>query len=190
MTSCLICASLVEPPHVMDNVEIVQCPRCGLYRVSLFDKKAIANRMAPLRESKRKIANASGWISEHQNELITSKSISQFETLPTPSYGERKRKLLEFLQKQSSHLGQRLELDNVRMPRLTSASWCRDDEISFLISGVDDLIESDNQSLRLTAKGYDFLSQLNVNPDSQIGFCAMWFVKVWIACLTKRSNQL
>jgi hypothetical protein len=128
-------------------------------------------------DARRFIANSSGWIREHQNELIDSNGIERLLKLPTPSYDERKRKLLDFLQKQSTTLGLELQLDSAMLQRLLSACWCTDDnEISFLITSAaaDALVEL-GAGLRLTAKGYDYLSQLNKNPDSQIGFCAMWF---------------
>lgn len=173
---CPICNNVADNPKPVDfDGEQINCLRCGKYRIS-----GSANSMLPaaLMNNKRKIANASGWIQEHQNVLITTETINQLSILSTPSYGERKRKLLDFLQKNSDSLGQRLRLDNSMMQRLASACWCSDDkEISFLISSaeIDALIEHGGSGLRLTAKGYDYLAQLDVNPASQIGFCAMWF---------------
>lgn len=180
MSDCPICKSVStsSSPGGLDG-EVVNCPRCGEYKIT---RNAAVNWQSsllktPMSDARRFIANSSGWIREHQNELIDSNGIERLLKLPTPSYDERKRKLLDFLQKQSTTLGLELQLDSAMLQRLLSACWCTDDnEISFLITSAaaDALVEL-GAGLRLTAKGYDYLSQLNKNPDSQIGFCAMWF---------------
>lgn len=181
MSSCPICKSTSNSssPNGLDG-ELVSCSRCGVFRIT---RSAAVNWESALSKNhmihaRRLTANASGWILEHQNELIDSNTIERLLNLPTPSYGERKRKLLDFIQKQSTSLGQRLDLDDAMMKRLLSASWCLDEnEVSFLMNSAaaEAMVEYAHAKLRLTAKGYDYLSQLNKNLDSQIGFCAMWF---------------
>lgn len=181
MPDCPICKSVStsNSPNGFDG-EVVNCPRCGEYKIT---RTAAVNWKSSLLrneivDERRFIANASGWIREHQKEQIDSNGVERLLKLPTPNYDERKRKLLDFLQKQSTSLGQRVHLDGTMMQRILSACWCSgENEISFLVTSAvaDALIEHENSSLRITAKGYDFLSQLNKNPNSQIGFCAMWF---------------
>lgn len=177
MTNCPICS---EPVTLSQDghVESINCPRCGLYKVNVFDKSVIETRTVYLQENQRKLANVSGWIREHQNELITAERLRQLEELSTPSYGERKRKLLLFLQKHSKTLGQSMNLDNITMKALVGSTWCIDSEVGFLLDSLaaDALLEKRPGSYwRLTANGYDYLAQLDVNPTSQTGFCAMWF---------------
>ncbi len=174
--NCPICQheAQTSSPNGLDGWH-VNCPRCGNYKIS---RTAAVNLQAPLAVSDRLVANASGWISEHQNELISTVTAERLLKLSTPSYEERKRKFLEYLNKHSESLGKKFEISKPVFQSLVSASWCLDDrEINFLISSAesDALVKHDGNGVSLTAKGYDYLSQLNKNSESQIGFCAMWF---------------
>lgn len=177
MSNCPICNSDATTCSLEEFAEDkVSCTRCGNFRIDGMAKRSCPSVLA---NDERKIANASGWIREHQNVLITSETISKLIALPTPSYGERKRKLLGFFQKHSKTLGQHLNLDASTMSALEASTWCSNShEVGFLLNGsvIDALVEKrPGPEWRLTAKGYDYLAQLDINPASQIGFCAMWF---------------
>lgn len=177
MANCAVCSAPVALLQE-GRVESLNCPRCGLYKVVVFDKPAIEAWTEYLRENPKKLANVSGWIRDHQGEVITPERLRQLEELQTPSYGERKTKFLVFIKKQSTILGQRIALTPDFMQHLIAACWCfNSNEISFLITSLetDAFIEHKASGLRLTAKGYDYLARLDVNPTSQTGFCAMWF---------------
>lgn len=177
MVNCVVCFAPVSLlPE--GRIESLNCPRCGLYKVVVLDKLVIETWTEYLRENPKMLANVSGWIRDHPGEVITPERLRQLEELQTPSYGERKTKFLVFIRKQSTILGQRIELTPGFMQHLIAACWCfNSDEIHFLIASLDadGLIEYKGSGLHLTAKGYDYLTKLDANPTSHTGFCAMWF---------------
>lgn len=174
--TCPICGSETPPFSSVDTPPSsgVNCPRCGLFAMTLD-----AVFLGCDNWTARQKANLSSWVREHQNERITMGRLQQLKGIPTPSYGERKRKLLLFFQQHSKTLGQYMDLDPRTMDALIASTWCEDSrEAGFLLGGleIDALAEKRAGSQwRLTAKSYDYLAQLDVNPASQIGFCAMWF---------------
>lgn len=178
MSNCPICfhTAKINSQNGFDGEE-VKCPRCGNFRIFAT---AIAALPSTLLTDERRKANASGWVREHQDVLITTDTISQLNVLPTPSYEERKRKLLAFFQQQSRTLGQLVRLDDNTIRVLMGFTWSTRQEVDFLLDTVekDALVEKNTSSeYRLTAKAYDYLAQLIVNPISKTGFCAMWFDK-------------
>jgi hypothetical protein len=171
--NCPICGTADEGG--LFSGDKVTCPRCGAYHVS--DDVAEVLK-AKLNGDERNIANASSWVREHQNVLITSDIADQLNKLPTPSYEERKRKLLMFLQKESKTLGQFVKLDQNTMYELMAYTWSANQEVGFLLDALAEeslVSKRAGSSFRLTAKAYDYLAQLEVNPVSHLGFCAMWF---------------
>lgn len=176
MSQCPICfnEARTNSQSGIDGEE-VSCSRCGSFRIS---GSALAILHSSLGRDERRVANASGWIREHQDVLITSDIVDQLNTLPTPSYEERKRKLIMFLQQESKTLGQFVLLDQNTMNALMAYTWSASKEVSFLLDALkeESLVERrPGPTFRLTARAYDYLAQLEVNPVSRLGFCAMWF---------------
>lgn len=184
---CPICGDGDEDKSQLFQWNKINCLRCGEFRINA---DVIRKLEDGLKGNDRKVANASGWIREHQNEAIDSTMVDRLLHLPTPSFEERKRKFLKWLEINSKGLGDSFDIEEetIRKP-LHSATYSVDFlELDFLKNAVhaEGLIyyigKSENRIgdprvIILSAKGYDFLSQLNKNIESQIGFCAMWFDK-------------
>lgn len=179
MSNCPICRSnaTTQQPAGFDG-EKVNCPRCGEYRIS---GSAIALLPPALGNDYRKIANASGWIRDHQNTLINSDTVQQLVELPTPSLAERSLRLLKHLESRTSFFGEILFYDD---GFLATASAINEDELKYVFdylkaSGYITFYEhglSRPYDTCLTPAGFSYLEQTrNSNTDSHIGFCAMWF---------------
>lgn len=66
------------------------CPRCGSYSASGSAFSILSHReLEP-----RQIANASGWIREHQGIELSSRDVDFLISLRTPTVGERAAKVL------------------------------------------------------------------------------------------------
>ncbi len=177
MDKCPVCFGDATTKSLEQSaLDQISCPRCGKFRIDELAKQPLLTALA---NDERKIANASGWVREYPDVLVTLETVGKLGVLPTPNYGEKKRKLLEFFQRHSVTLGQHIVLDGSTMNVLVASTWCANsNEVGFLLAASisDELVEKRaGTQYRLTAKGYDYLAQLVVNPTSQIGFCAMWF---------------
>lgn len=152
----------------------VTCPRCGIFRIS---EDAASKLIAELNKNKRKIANASGWVREHQDEVISASDIETLLNLPTPSINERALRLLQYIEKKTEILGQKISGCDTASPSLDfyAAAWAADHtEFAYIIRYLKSLEYIDGVSI--TPKGFAYLDQIKYsNLDSQIGFCAMWF---------------
>jgi hypothetical protein len=132
--------------------------------------------------SNREIANASGWIREHQGDVIDSIYIDILKGLKTPNVPQKADKLLIFLSRKCPILGEILNID-FRDPYLLSFSWSQNEtELSYLIKDFlvneRQLLSLENQQLKITPRGWSYIDSLSqVNPESQIAFVAMWFDK-------------
>lgn len=170
--SCPICRSTDE--GALFSGDKVSCPRCGKFRISDDDAEDLK---AALRGNKRKIANASGWIREHQNELITPDQIKALSNLATPSINERAIRLLRYIEKKTEILGEKISgCDTVSpSPDFYAAAWAADHtEFAYIIKHLKSLEYIDGVSI--TPKGFAYLDQVRYsNVESQFGFCAMWF---------------
>jgi hypothetical protein len=145
--------------------------------------------------SGRQLANASGWISEHQGVSLNSNEIAQLWNLRNPTISERATKLLQEFARRHPVIGERV---NISFPDLgdTDPSWVAItwsqsiSEVQYLL--VDYLRDSigalDGEVNRtvgagvhifqtgITPRGHAMLEELREpNPQSAIGFCAMWF---------------
>lgn len=179
---CLICKTPARFYSTGRDGEDVECPRCGKFGISRQASFLIERAASP-----RQLANISGWLFEHHAELndqyLSSNDLERLLMLPTPSFEERKRKLVHWLAKKSLKLGD--SVDWKSDPTIISSGYLLDpDEVRFVMKTLleNGIIEKrfDQMPLErvevfLTARGYDFLAEYDANPTSQIGFCAMWF---------------
>ncbi len=178
--TCPICG-LATPDFIPSNGACtINYPCCGKF---LMNIDALSRGCDTWTD--RQKANISGWVYEHQEEVITLEKLKHLQNIPTPSYEERKRKLIHWLAKKTEKLGEEIEWRTDLS--LISASYLQDwDEASFLLQTLSEegIVQTQfkdvhvaNSPIHLTAAAYDYLAQQLINPDSQIGFCAMWFHK-------------
>lgn len=180
--SCPICwnnNATIKPLDIPDE-SLVGCPRCGKFIASgLF----LAGRSLHLTPCQ--IGNMSGWI--HEQQLNKAVSLDEygwdfFESLNTPSVGEKAEKLLLFLARKFPQANQPLEFSGE--DKDISSCWAANrDEANYLFHQY--LVSYKKFILRLDVGGHPFLispagwdylhSLRHVNKDSTIGFCAMWF---------------
>lgn len=170
--SCPICRSNDEGGFFSGDK--ITCPRCGEYRISDDVAKELTTA---LKNDKRKIANASGWIRDHQNEVIDLSAVEELLQLPTPSIAEKGIKLLRYLERNTSFLGQILRRE---VSFLAAASVVNHVELNYIFSYLKEnhFVEFDPSfdEICITPAGFAYLEQIkHSNVESQIGFCAMWF---------------
>jgi hypothetical protein len=181
--SCPICgngeAKELRPSDAFDGSEC-DCPRCGRYSIT---GTAVATWGAS-GASPRQVANASGWIREHQGVRIGSEDIQSLLAVEPPSVAERADRLLVAIAQEFPDLGHIFQIA-YRAPVLLGTSWSAgSDEVVYLLNEY--LAEAagflKNQGIvgaflgSITPRGYARLQEIqHSRVASNIGFCAMWF---------------
>ncbi len=174
--NCPICGG--DGPFFGGEKDKVTCARCGEYRITEATAKVL---ISGLKGNERKAANASGWIHNHQHELVDLNTVEQIFKLPTPSIPEKGLSLLKNLEKKTSFPGQKLGKEKSFN---AAASVINDDELNYICHYLkaNNYVEFKYDSffgvsdICITPVGYAYLEQIKYsNADSQIGFCAMWF---------------
>src|SRR5713226_6100899 len=186
MTNCPIC-TIPAGINGTDELNLtfeITCPRCGKFNATDDFLKFVPG-LKPLQ-----IANASGWIREYrQGATLELKDWEPLESLKTPRMGEKADKLLSYLSKTYPKGGANLNSNvnvgraEIDKPEILAVCWADDQsEVNFLfhdyLAGknlVDSGMNKTGVRERITPAGWDYLYNRNINPDSQIGFCAMWF---------------
>ena len=103
---CPICQSqATEKPDECDDHKL-DCMRCGSYSITM---SASVSWLASQYNS-RQIANASGWIREHQGIIINSNNIEFLSSVLTPSVAERTDKVLNAIAKHNVELSDHFKL--------------------------------------------------------------------------------
>lgn len=173
-----------------------QCQRCGNFSVT-------GSARSIIRESKwspRQIANASGWIREHQGIQVSTADKEFLSMMRTPAVAERATKILIELEKRSTNIGQRFDFkfSSTEMMEWIGVSWSiNHTEVEYLFINfllVNEFIHGEESQERgapkslsrvfITPRGHGELERMRHGvPDSPIGFCAMWFapqlIPVW-----------
>ena len=196
MGNCPICNSNAEisSPGGLDG-EVVSCLRCGDFKIS---RTAIVNLRRHLADDERIIANASGWIREHQNELINSVIAATFETLKMPSVIEKADRLLKALVDKSYFFGIQVTIDRTDLLystnnqieskrifslELIGVAWALHyEELSHLLTYLEEeqlLVQKAIPpyiNVTVSAKGFAYIEHLKYAVSASMqGFCAMWF---------------
>jgi len=187
-TACPICESAATASSAGADVAHYSCSRCGDYDLtgSGYTVRYHAKWTA------RQIANASGWVREHQGALLSSREVERLGLLTTPAVSARAMKVLSELERRSANIGQEFDFelsdpDSIR--EWLSVSWTANaDELQYLLSFLlrTDIIEGKpSPSTRanvsfldvvITPLGYEQLADMRLSgAGSVIGFCAMWF---------------
>ena len=183
-TECPICKSQAAFDLKSGGGQGTICPRCGGFSIT-GSASAIWGANNP---NARQVANACGWIREHQSVLINSDDIEALLSVPSPSVAERAIKILIAIERLS------LDISYTFSTNLSDANDWRGisysdnpheldylfstyliNEMGYLSCSTTD-ISFGFYDIQITPKGYKFLDSLrHTNADSQIGFCAMWF---------------
>jgi hypothetical protein len=181
-TFCPICSN-VSTVFNHGAVYSINCPRCGNFVVGDIAEIELKNWIA-----QQKI-NLSGWIRENPNCKIYSSDLKELTNLRTLTVGEKAEKILLLLAQKFPKLGEITDLSGgggfefLAVGRLVDFNelqfFLRDylyAEMGFLLRHelVTDL--GDDSRYSISPKGWAYLESLrHGNPDSQIGFIAMWF---------------
>ena len=180
---CSICQSGYMLFPVTLGGKRLNCPRCGIYSIS-GTAEAVWKASNP---SLRQIANASGWIREHQNIDINNGQIDFLLSVQAPSVHERAAKVLTEISKLNSDLSYKFNLNIQDAKFWLGISYSDNGEElyylfrTFLFDEVGYIRFSEAMgghfiNIQITPRGYEFLENLkHKNTNSQIGFCAMWF---------------
>ena len=183
--TCPICrGSCAGQAQNGDRLEIT-CKRCGEFSISrTADDLLDANPMSP-----RQLANASGWVREHPQVRITADDLDNLFSISTPSASERADKLLKVVGGRTAALGAAVAvgIDAISCLEWLGITWSMNEaELQYLVRNILHPTRATYGTrmdpgrgfldVVITPAGYEYLDHLNrTQPDSQIGFCAMWF---------------
>lgn len=178
---CPICDSETTLYNQSGNTTEVSCTRCGNFRIT---GTAIAMISGTLTNTQ--IANISHWIVTNDEPTISSNNLEDLKKLSTPTVGEKARRLMSFLAKNHPKPGQFIKGINYRDPFYYSLTGCFDDtEIIYILSSYLHVnrkyletfsLSNDSVAFKISPEGWAYIESLkDINPDSQIGFIAMWF---------------
>jgi len=179
---CPICNS--ETTHYSqsgDRIELT-CIRCDRFRISGTASGIINNTF-----SDTQIANISHWIVTNDEPTIGSDDLENLKTLPTPTVGEKARRLILHIASKHPKPGEFLSIDQ-NNPKYYSIVGCYDNaELIYILSSYlhknrnyleTFSLSNDSVAFKISPEGWAYIESLkDINPDSQIGFIAMWFDK-------------
>ncbi|MGD0086642.1 MAG: hypothetical protein ABSC24_05895 [Verrucomicrobiota bacterium] len=193
-TKCPICGNAANiHPNVGGGFYIISCARCGSYESGNITQLGISNWTSQQR------INLSGWIRENQNCRVVISNLQQLSNLRNLSVGEKAEKILMHLASRFPKPGEitdlsgSVHLEFLAIGRLADTKELRFfihdylyDEMGFLLRHELVTELSDDSRYSISPKGWAYMESLrHGNPDSQIGFIAMWFDKsvdpVWVA---------
>jgi len=192
--ACPICKSNAQDHTVAGTDSLkLDCKRCGNFSISRT-ASAIWDARKP---SLRQIANACGWIREHQGISINSNDIESLLSVATPSVAERATKVLIYINKLCIDLSYQFSLDIHNAHAWLGVSYSDNanelyylfrtfllDEVGYI--SFSEAMGGNFLQVQITPRGYEFLESLKHNhTDSQIGFCAMWFNESVLPIWTK-----
>ncbi len=186
---CPICRTEATTEDVPGRDAIrFNCPRCGRFSMSGSAHAVMSHRQL----EPRQIANASGWVREHQGIELSTSDIDFMASLRTPSVGERAAKVLVELGRRAQEIGDSFEFTfgDPSMSDWLAISWSIDARAvqylfltylfeQGLVAG-ERIMSADGSgyliNATITPRGYEQVEQMRTGgADSAIGFCAMWF---------------
>lgn len=199
ISECLICNTPINNPSRPDDIFNFDCYRCGRY--GLTKEVYYTNDLKSLNAVQR--ANLSGWIREHQGEVIDTENLKRLKSISTPTVHEKAVKLLKYFANKFPVAGNKIAFDinilrdvsdavsnNIlngpisgKIPEyipLLAISWTQNFEEFYFIF-VTYLVETkhyitSHKKPMISPEGWAFLDSLKYgNPDSQMAFIAMWF---------------
>jgi len=170
---------------------LFDCARCGsFYATDIF----IQSRGEL---SQDQLGNACGWIREHQGVRLVRDDWESLKSLKTPSVGERAEKFLLYLSRKYPNPNQGITF--YPSPEDISVCWATNkSEATFIyqeyLFRYKKYLAVVDGKFVISPAGWDYLHSLNqVNKDSQIGFCAMWFddsvTQLWVDGIEPAINN-
>ena len=182
---CFICNSSSTVDVDVNNLrKIVSCPRCKKYEIDRRVADKILDRGGL---SEQQIANISSWIYHNDKPIIDQDNIDYLLNLPTPTVGEKARRFLAYIIKQYPTPGFYIKYIKIGDPLYLTITGCYNGiELTYIIKDYLFLTkkyllhytEDDNYRYIISPEGWAYIESLQeLNPDSQIGFIAMWFDK-------------
>jgi len=199
---CPICNSWTNSfEKSINDVYHVNCMRCGEYQIV---ERAIV--MISKERSQSQIVNMSGWIREHQNEMIGSDIYRRLLELKTPTVGGKAEKLFKYLINSNPVAGKNISLNPTHVSQVLkdinkddlqaefyrkaknvlpwlSISWAQSlGEFIYILNDYlcneKGYLTSGNGTYKITPSGWAYWNSLkSINLDSQMAFIAMWFSK-------------
>jgi len=185
-SKCPVCSKPATPdgPYLGGSTKL-SCIKCGKYEIG----NIAAHEISTWSEQQR--INLSGWIRENQGFKIISSNLKSLAELKNLSVGEKAEKILVRLAQKFPKPGAWLDLSGGAYLEFLSIGRVVDhDELRFL---MQEYLHGEKQyiiftrsgsglsaieSYRISPKGWAYLDSLRYgNPNSQIGFVAMWFDK-------------
>lgn len=182
-TKCPICSLDLgaSEPIGKDLICHLKCPRCGEYEIS----DLVISQLGDKKFTQLQIANMSGWMREHSLKISEWKEMEYLISISdkTPTVGQKAEKLLLYLSKKYPVPGNWFGI--TATPEFLGVSWAQHThEIKYLIRDylVDSkhfLMKYPNETVKnytITPEGWAYIENFRyANPESQIGFIAMWF---------------
>lgn len=172
--TCFICSSQAQGTSI-DDCDVCTCPKCGKYKFS--GTAGAMLEQGGLTERQR--ANISGWLRENQGLTITSEHVEKLKALKPPTVAERAFKILQAMEEKSLIIGDEVD---VSTPEFIGLSWSINrEELRYLVhrfldNEMEYILFKSLDAPIITPNGYAALDEVKqINADSQIGFCAMWF---------------
>jgi hypothetical protein len=162
-----------------DTIELT-CIRCGSFRISGTASSIINGTLSDIQ-----IANISHWIVTNDEPTISSDDLEDLKKLPTPTVGEKARRLISHIESKYPKPGEFLSI-NRNDPKYYSIVGCYDrTEFIYILSSYlhenrqyleTFSLTNESASFKISPEGWAYIESLKgVNPDSQIGFIAMRF---------------
>lgn len=191
---CPVCRSTATV-RAEPNEAHFDCPRCGTYFIDFVAVRIL--RTLSLQD--QALANASGWVREHQGIRLKREDAEWLSKIHTPSTTERAMKLLLELARRMPYVGDMTTL-NFGTPEWLGITWSNaTNEVEFLFQFwlVEPRLTSG--SLRVLADGSHNCENVTIKPaghmqldhirqggvESMIGFCAMWFAPEMLPAWTE-----
>jgi hypothetical protein len=183
---CPICNRQVEITNPC-GIATVQCVFCGKYEtenINTFTTEVLG-------WSAEQRLNLSGWIQESSNARFSELNIKDFANLRSLTVGEKAEKALARLAQKFPKPGEWLDLSGGAHVEVKAVARVSEDnelrflmreflheEMGFLLMHEIEEGIGRKEVYKISPKGWAYLDSLrHGNPDSQIGFIAMWFDK-------------
>lgn len=179
---CPICSMGAVFRTVERRVGRWACPGCGEFTVSPEGER----ELEAAHKSGRQLANIRGWLCGNRTVRIEERLVAQLLELRAPPVAERADRVLQEIEATTLGPGKPAVVDMDEM-KWRGIAWAEDeeevqfyvhrylfDERGFLRPVGENA--SRKQLFAITPPGYAHLDKLREgNPESRIGFCAMWF---------------
>ena len=181
---CPVCNREVEIINP-NGIATIECLHCGRFQTENFN----TFNTEVLGWSPEQRINLAGWIRENPNFKFSDSNLKSLAKLRNLTVGEKAEKILLHLARKFPKPGEIQDLSGgahlefLAVGRLTDTNefqfFIRDylyAEMGFLLQHELVTELGDDSRYSISPKGWAFLDSLrHGNPDSQIGFIAMWF---------------